>query len=57
MIDKYTSTNLTALLLERYNILIKDCSHKKGFDGQQYIRLAIRNKEDNDKLIISLSNL
>nr|WP_308757865.1 aminotransferase class I/II-fold pyridoxal phosphate-dependent enzyme [uncultured Bacteroides sp.] len=57
VIDKYTSTNLTALLLERYNILIKDCSHKKGFDGQQYIRLAIRNKEDNDKLIISLSNL
>lgn len=51
VIDKYTSTDLTALLLERYNILIKDCSHKKGFDGQQYIRLAIRNKEDNDKLI------
>ena len=51
VIDKYTSTDFTALLLERYNILIKDCSHKKGFDGQQYIRLAIRNKEDNDKLI------
>lgn len=57
VIDKYTSTDLTALLLERYNILIKDCSHKKGFDGQQYIRLAIRNKEDNDKLIIACLDL
>lgn len=57
VIDKYTSTDLTALLLERYNILIKDCSYKKGFDGQQYIRLAIRNKEDNDKLIIACLDL
>lgn len=54
---KYTSTDLTALLLERYNILIKDCSHKKGFNGKQYIRLAIRNKEDNDKLIFACSEL
>lgn len=55
--DKYISAELTTLLLKRYNILIKDCSHKEAFDGKQYIRLAIRNEEDNDKLILALLGL
>ncbi|WP_455592380.1 aminotransferase class I/II-fold pyridoxal phosphate-dependent enzyme [Bacteroides sp.] len=57
VIGKYNSAELTSLLLKRYNILIKDCSCKKAFDGKQYIRLAIRNKEDNDKLIMACMDL
>lgn len=46
------SKPLSDWLLEKHNILIKDCSVKcKG----KYIRLAIRNQEDNKRLIQALS--
>lgn len=48
-----TSTQLAQDLLEK-NIFIKDLSTKKGFDGRNYIRIAVKNEEDNDKLIVAL---
>ncbi|MDE6648820.1 MAG: aminotransferase class I/II-fold pyridoxal phosphate-dependent enzyme [Muribaculaceae bacterium] len=46
-----TSHELALRLITDYDILIKDCSAKKGFhDGKQYIRIAIRNREDNHAL-------
>ena len=37
--DRFTSSQLTLRLLADFNILIKDCSNKKGFvDGRQYSR-------------------
>lgn len=48
-----TSTQLAQDLLEK-NIFIKDLSTKKGFDGRNYIRIAVKNEEDNDKLIAAL---
>ena len=47
-----TASQLTKVLFIKYNILIKDLSNKmkKG----QYVRLAVRNTEDNDKLIDAL---
>ncbi|MDL2297065.1 aminotransferase class I/II-fold pyridoxal phosphate-dependent enzyme [Bacteroidales bacterium OttesenSCG-928-B11] len=51
--DKFTSSELTRLLLED-NILIKNCSGKRGFGGEHFIRIAIRSKEDNCKLINAL---
>jgi histidinol-phosphate/aromatic aminotransferase/cobyric acid decarboxylase-like protein len=37
----------------RENILIKDLTGKIG-NGKQYIRLAIRNSEENDQLLEAL---
>lgn len=54
--DKYTSTELTKLLLEK-NILIKDCSTKKAFNAKNYIRIAIRDKKDNLALLKTLSTI
>lgn len=48
---------LTVSLLEKYNIFIKDLSSKKGFESGGYIRLAVRNKEDNDALIAALKDI
>ena len=48
------ATELTAKLLDNYNILIKDLSTKTGFQHGQFIRLAVRNTEDNTKLTKSL---
>lgn len=54
VIDAMTSEKLASKLLLEYNILIKDCSSKKGLTNKNYIRIAIRNKTDNDKLINAL---
>ena len=55
--DRFTARELTALLLSRHNILIKDCDNKTGLAGKNYIRLAVRSKDDNDALIEALKNL
>ena len=55
---KYTSHELTRILLNKYNILIKDCSAKAAFpENKQYIRIAIRNKKENNQLLTSLISL
>lgn len=41
------------MLLED-NILIKDLSEKTGFEGKQYVRIAVRNEADNQALITAL---
>ena len=55
--NKYTSTELTQILLEKADILIKDCSTKSAFDGRNYIRIAIRDRKDNSRLVETLKTL
>ena len=52
-----TAPELTEKLLEKENILIKDCSTKKNFNGRNYIRIAVRDRADNDKLVEALKKL
>lgn len=54
--DRFTSHEL-ALKLLKQNILIKDCGTKKAFDGGNYIRIAIRDRKDNQTLVNILNNL
>ena len=56
VLPPYTSHSLAVSLLKNHNILIKDCSTKKVFDGRNYIRLAIRNMADNDMLVSALKS-
>ena len=55
--EKYTAQELTQILLQRYNILIKDCGTKSAFSGKQYIRIAIRDRADNSYFIKCLKEL
>lgn len=48
---------LTGLLLKNHSILIKDCSRKKGFEGREFIRIAVRNKADNDALVRAMHEI
>ena len=57
VLSPYTSHGLVAAMLRRYNILLKDCSTKRAFDGRNYIRIAIRNHVDNDRLIAALRDV
>lgn len=54
---KISSEKLAIKLLDENNIFIKDLSSKKGFENGQYIRLAVRNTEDNNMLIDILKNI
>lgn len=56
--DGFTSHELALRLLNEHSILIKDCSAKKGFrTDSQYVRIAIRDRKDNSKLIEVLKSL
>lgn len=54
---RFSAHELTEILLNRFDILIKDCNNKTGLAGKNYIRVAIRNSEDNDTLITALKEL
>ena len=47
--------NVTKRLLTEYNLLVKDLYDKLG--GKEYMRIAIRNKEDNDRLVKALQKV
>lgn len=52
-----TARELVLTMLKRYNILLRDCSDKQGFDGKQYMRIAVRNHEDNERLLSAFREL
>lgn len=52
--QKWTALSLTKELLSKNNILIKDLTKKVG---KQYIRIAVRNETDNQKLTNCLKKL
>lgn len=52
--ERFSASELTAKLLNEANILIKDCSTKAAFGGKNYIRLAVRDASDNDRLVAAL---
>lgn len=54
--DRYTSAELTQKLIDR-DVLISNCGLKKNMAGKQLIRLAIRSREDNARLISILRQL
>lgn len=51
IISSYTSHELTLKLLTEHEILLKDCGKKQAFAGRSFIRIAVRDKADNDRLL------
>ena len=51
------ANELVLTMLKKYNILMRDCSDKKGFDGKQYMRIAVRSHEDNARLLKAFKEL
>lgn len=49
-----SAAELTRILIAEHNILIKNLVVKMHQDGKQYIRLAVRTKEENEHLIKAL---
>ena len=57
LVDRFDSQQLSKVLLERFNILIKDCGTKSAFAGKNYIRIAVRDSKDNAALVEALKTL
>ncbi len=51
------ANHLVLTMLKKYNILLRDCSDKKGLDGKQYMRIAVRSHENNARLIAAFKEL
>ena len=54
--ERFTSHEFAIKLLKQ-NIIIKDCGSKKAFNGGNFIRIAIRDRQDNHKFIETLIKL
>jgi histidinol-phosphate/aromatic aminotransferase/cobyric acid decarboxylase-like protein/choline kinase len=57
VIDKYSATELAQKLLWEDEIYIKDLTGKIGFEGKEYIRIAVRDYADNEFLIQRLKEI
>ena len=55
--EKYTAEELSKILLKKYNILIKDCTGKCGIKDDKYVRIAVKDKKNNESLICTLKSL
>ena len=54
--SKYTSAQLTQKLIEQ-DVIISNCGRKHNMEGRNLIRLAVRNRDDNEMLINILREL
>lgn len=57
IINGLSSKELTKVLLIKYNLFIKDLSNKVQIGDKQFVRFAVRNNEDNAKLIKALREI
>jgi histidinol-phosphate/aromatic aminotransferase/cobyric acid decarboxylase-like protein/choline kinase len=52
-----SAPELTEQLLDKYNVLIKDLADKAGIPDNSYIRVAVRDTEDNNKFVSCFKEL
>ena len=57
VLSPLTANRLVLTMLKRFNILLRDCTGKEGFDGKQYMRIAVRGHNDNMRLIEALEQM
>jgi histidinol-phosphate/aromatic aminotransferase/cobyric acid decarboxylase-like protein/choline kinase len=54
---KLSAKQLCVQLLHSYEILVKDLSQKRGIHPKQYVRISVRNREDNMRLILAMKEI
>ena len=58
VLPPYKASEIVIRMLKQHNILTRDCSLKPGLDpNKQYMRIAVRNHEDNTRLAEGLKGM
>ncbi|MBN1940394.1 MAG: aminotransferase class I/II-fold pyridoxal phosphate-dependent enzyme [Candidatus Aminicenantes bacterium] len=57
ILPPWTPAGLSEILLNEFDILIKDASGKLGFSGRPFVRLTVRDQADDDQLLAALRAL
>ena len=57
VLPPYKPQQICAILLKKYHILASACLAKKGIEPNKYMRIAVRNHEDNALFLHAFSNL
>jgi len=58
VLPPYKASEIVIRMLKQHNILTRDCSGKPGLDPtKQYMRIAVRNHDDNTRLANALKQL
>jgi len=57
ILDGGSSQQIAELLLNRYNILVKDLSSKKGMGNRHFIRVAVKTRAENERLTEALKHI
>ena len=57
VLPPYTANGIALTLLKDHNILVSACSAKKGIAPNRYIRMAVRSRSDNNRLVQALKQL
>lgn len=55
--NSMTSTELADILLNRYNVLIKNLASKEGLNKGNYVRLSVKSDEENDYIVNALMEI
>lgn len=55
--NSVTSTELADILLNRYNVLIKNLASKEGLNKGNYVRLSVKSDEENDYIVNALMQI
>jgi histidinol-phosphate/aromatic aminotransferase/cobyric acid decarboxylase-like protein len=56
-VEGFNTTRLVDFILKEHSIFLKDLRGKKGFEQKNCIRIAVRSKEDNKRLIRAFRSL
>ena len=58
VLPPYSASEIVIYMLKQHNILTRDCSGKPGLDPKkQYMRIAVRNHEENTRLVEGLREI
>ncbi len=58
VLPPFKASEIVIRMLKQHNILTRDCSGKPGLEpDKQYMRIAVRNHEDNTRLVEGLKQI
>ena len=52
-----SARRLAEILFDKYNLMVKEGLNQKDFNTDSYVRLGVRNRKDNEKLLVALREI